>query len=182
MNDTSENSPQVIKESNIKMVYGYIIGIVIFIIIFNYWIIRMLQIDTIPLSPTDRGLIIFISNSPFIFIIFPLMINFYRWHGTKMISVSNKKIEIDVPLKSLKTIRWSDFDRMMVNVRGPKGLIGEKELTKFKIKFLRNHTVKHVKFAYYDNSKASQILKLIIDYADKINKFIDVKTKYFYSI
>ncbi len=179
MKNISESSKQVIKDSQIKIFYGFLIGILIFVIFMNFGTMSTFRIpQPFTLTDADKAVIMFIVNSPFIFVIFPLMFYLYKKHGSKMLSISDKQIEINIPLKSLKIIKWSDFDRMKLHVRGKRTMWGDREVSKFNLKFLRAHTIKQIKFLIYDSGKASQILNLLVSAADKINKHIDVTTKY----
>ena len=168
-------------ESNMWQVYLFVIVFSILAIFFNIFFSGLLVFE-------DGWIIVFILNTPFIFIVAPCIIYFYLNHARKRIVILDTSIEINTPLHSKRAIEWNKFDILRLNARGPHKSALDKlhyawgqDYTKFKISFIKesNHAENRtIKFRIYDRSKATRVIDLLYYSANTNKKKIEIDRKY----
>lgn len=168
-------------ESNIWRVYLFVIVFSILAIFFNIFFSGLLVFE-------DGWIIVFILNTPFIFIVAPCIISYYLNHARKRIVILDNSLEINTPLHSKRAFEWSEFDILRLNARGPHKSALDKlnnswgrDYTKFKISFIKesNHVENRtIKFRIYDRSKATRVIDLLYYSANTNKKKIEIDRKY----
>lgn len=104
----------------------------------------------------------------------------------KRFSISDEKILFQKTLKTTQ-VRWDEFDTIQINMKLPFSIdipftltSISREYTKFRLHLIdqkSRKTVKSFKFQFYDQTKANQVLNLLVNFARKKNKEIFVNKK-----
>lgn len=173
----NKNNMQEVEEPGSYAFLIFPICMGIFIISLLVFLIRMAFSD--PLIEGYELMILGILSIIFIPIILAIIfttLRFYRIEGRKRFLISNERFLIELPLKPIIEIKWSDFDELLITTRGKYG----KGYTNFKIQFLRQakfNNVKKVRYRLNKKENVGKMIDLISSYATLKNVMVKIDRK-----